>query len=208
MDIPRVYRKYLTITAIVWAVCLVLFAVAYMILLKPQTKRKQHFDRKIAEKKQLYESAKLAAKQETVEQLNLQIDRLQERLNDFVTDFEESVHLTFNMGQIANEEKVAKLGVRPKEKSGSATKSVADSNAVDESCIEVSFEAGFSQFAEFVNNLERHRPVFLVHEFKIARSNHNKSAYYVTLDVRALVRKLQETETANSSSIERHSVKK
>lgn len=208
MGIPRVYRKYLTITAIAWAVCLVLFAAAYTILLKPQTKRKQHFDKKITEKKQLHESAQLAAKSETKNRLDQQIDSLQERLRDFVTDFEDSVHLTFNMGQIANEGKVAKLGVRPKEKSGSATKSVADSNAVDESCIEVSFEAGFSQFAGFVNNLERHRPVFFVHEFKIARSNQNKSAYLVTLDVRALVRKLQETETANASSTERYSVKK
>ena len=84
----------------------------------------------------------------------------------------------------------------------------SDSNSIDESCIDISFVSGFNQFAAFVNNLERHRPVFFVHTFKITRSNQDKSVYQVTLDVRALVRKQQETETASLSPAQLYSVKK
>jgi hypothetical protein len=85
---------------------------------------------------------------------------------------------------------------------------VADANTVDETNIDISFVSGFNQFAAFVNNLERHRPVFFVHAFKIARSNQDKSVYTVTLDVRALVRRPRETEIASTSSTRLYSVKK
>jgi hypothetical protein len=208
MNIIKAYKKYLTITAIAWAVCLVLFIVAYLILLKPQTTKKRWFERRVAERKQLYESAQRAAQEQTRIQLNEQIERLRERLGDFVTDFEDSADLTFNIGQIANKGKVTSFSVRSKEKPGSSTKPAPDSNTVDESYIDVRFVSGFRQFAAFINNLERHRPVFFVHEFKITHSNQNKSAYQVTLDVRALVRKQQETETAKVSSTQLYSVKK
>ncbi len=208
MNIIKAYKKYLTITAIAWAVCLVLFIAAYLILLKPQTTKRRRFERTLAEKKQVYESARRATQEQTKIRLNEQIERLRERLGDFVTDFDNSADLTFNIGQIANEGKVTSFSVKSKKKPGASTTPAPDSNTVDESCIAVKFVSGFNQFAAFVNNLERHRPVFFVHEFKITRHNQNKSAYQVTMDVRALVRKQQETETANVSSTQLYSVKK
>ncbi len=85
---------------------------------------------------------------------------------------------------------------------------MSDSNSIEESNIDISFVSGFNQFASFVNSLERHKPVILVHEFELARSHQNKTAYQVTLDVRALVRKQQETETAKLSSAHLYSAKK
>jgi hypothetical protein len=204
----KAYKKHLTITAIAWAASLVVLIAAYLILLKPQTTKKRWFERKLAEKKQLYESAQRAAQEQTRIRLNEQIERLRERLGDFVTDFDDSADLTFNRGQIANKGKVTSFSVRSREKPGSSTTPGPDSKTVDESRIDVTFVSGFRQFATFVNNLERHRPVFFVHEFRIARHNQNKSAYQVTLDVRALIRKQQETETASVSTTGLYSVKK
>lgn len=204
----KVYRKHLTITAIAWTVCLVLFIAAYLILLRPQTTKKRWFKRTLAEKKQLYESAQQASQEQTSIRLNEQIERLRERLGDFVTDFEDSADLTFNIGQIANKVKVASFSVRSKEKPGSSTTPGPDSKTVDESHIDVRFVSGFRQFAAFVNNLERHRPIFFVHEFKITRSSQNRSAYQVTLDVRALVRKRPEAETAKVPSTQLYGVMK
>ena len=93
-------------------------------------------------------------------------------------------------------------------KAKSSTKSPSDANSINESPINISFVSGFNQFASFVNSLERHRPVILVHEFKLDRSNQDKSAYQITLDVRALVRKQQETEIAELSSAQLYSVKR
>ena len=208
MDIIKTYRTYLTITAMAWAGCLVLFVAAYLILLAPQKNREKYYDRALTEKKQVYESAQRAAQEQTKIALDKEIERLRERLKDFVVDFEDSADLTFAIGQIAMERKVAALSIGSGNKRAASTTPVADANTVDETNIDISFISEFNQFAAFVNNLERHRPVFFVHAFKIARSNQDKSLYTVTLDVRALVRRPKETETASISSTRLYSVKK
>lgn len=208
MNILKTYRNYFTITAIAWAVCFVCFVAAYMILLKPQTNRKRHFDRTLNEKQQVLESAQRATQEQTKIELDKEIERLRERLKDFVVDFEDSADLTFAIGQIAAERKVAALSIGSGKKRAAATTPIADANSVNESYIDISFISGFNQFVAFVNNLERHRPVFFVHQFKIDRSNQDRSVYTVTLNVRALVRRPRETETASISSARFYSVKK
>lgn len=203
-----VYRKYLTIMAIVWAGCLLAFVAAYMVLLKPQADRRRHLDKKLVEKKQERHAAERAAQEETKAQLSAQISELREKLDAFVIDFENAGDLKFDITQIAREKEVAALSVSSGKKAKTSGKEVADSNSIEENPIDVSFISGFSQFASFVNSLERHKPVILVHQFKLGRSNKNESAYHVTLDVRALVRKPQEAEIAKLSSSRLYSVKK
>ena len=203
-----VYKKYLTITAIAWAVCLVLFVAAYMILLKPQIDSKRHLGKKLTERKLEYEAAHKAAEEQTRIELNEQIAQLRERLNDFVIDFENAGDLKFDITQIAREKEVASLSVGSGKKAKTSSKPASDANSIDESHIDISFISGFNQFASFVNSLERHRPVILVHEFKLDRSNQDKSAYQITLDVRALVKKQPETEIAGLSSTQLYSAKK
>ncbi|MHC4230135.1 MAG: hypothetical protein ACYSW0_22085 [Planctomycetota bacterium] len=208
MALIKIYKKYLTITAIAWAVCLVLFVAAYLILLTPQTNHKKSLDRTLVEKEQLYEFAQLAAQGQTQIRLNEQIERLRERVKDFVVDAEDAVNLTFDIGRIANEKKVTSFSVEPKEKPAALAMPVPDSNCVEESYIEISFTAGFNQFAAFVNALERHRPVLFVHKFVIARSKKDDSVYKATLAVRALVMKQQDTETADIPSEQVYSANK
>jgi len=208
MALIKIYKKYLMITAIAWAVCLVLFVAAYLILLRPQTNHKKSLDRTLAEKEQLYEFAQLAAQEQTQIRLNEQIERLRERVKDFVVDAEDAVNLTFDIGRIANEKKVTSFSVEPKDKPAALATPVPDSNCVEESYIEISFIAGFNQFAAFVNALERHRPVLFVHEFVIARSKKDDSVYKATLAVRALVMKQQDTETADIPSEQAYSANK
>lgn len=203
-----VYKKYLTIAAITWAACLLAFVAAYMVLLKPQADRKRHLDKKLVEKKQELEEAEKAAEEETRAELKAQIAQLRGKLDAFVVDYENAADLKFDITQIAREKEVASLSVSSGKKDTTTGKPVADSNSIEENPIDISFVSGFNQFASFVNSLERHKPVILVHQFALGRSNKNKSAYQVTLDVRALVRKQQETETAKLSSTELYSVKK
>lgn len=208
MAFIKIYKKYLTITAIAWAVCLVLFVGAYLVLLSPQTNRRKSLDRTLVEKEQLYEFAQLAAQEQTQIRLNEQIERLRERVKDFVVDAEDAVNLTFDIGQIANEKKVTSFSVEPKEKPAASATPVSDSKCLEESYIDVSFISGFNQFAAFVNALERHRPVLFVHEFAIGRSKKDNSAYKATLSVRALVRKQQDIETVNKPTEQVYSANK
>ena len=194
----EIHKKYLTKAAIVWAACLVLLLLAYIMVLRPQHLNEKRLDRTLAEKKRLYESAQRATQEATRAQLNEQIKQLRDRLHDFVIGFEDSANLTFDIGQIASDKKVTAFSVKGKE--NRTALAVPDCNAISENHMNVSFVSGFYQFATFVNALERHKPVLFVNEFTIVRSNQNDAAYEVTLDVAAFVKKPRERETADKAS--------
>jgi hypothetical protein len=202
----KIYRKYLIGAALIWAACLVLFLLVYMLVLGPQRSSKKRLESEIAKKKQLHESALRAAKEETKIQLNEQIENLRDRLKYFVIDFEDSANLTFDIGQIASEKKVTSFNIKSKDDPKVST--VPDCNYICENHINISFIAGFNQFATFVNALERHQPVLFVNKFTIIRSNQDDSVYQANLDVAAFVRKQKGMETADKSSEQIYIAKK
>ncbi len=53
----KIYRKYLTTAALIWAACFMLFFFVYMLVLRPQRGSKKQVENKLTEKKQMYESA-------------------------------------------------------------------------------------------------------------------------------------------------------
>ena len=208
MSSLTVYKKYLTVTAIAWGGCLVLFVAVYIVLLKPQSNSKQHLEKKLSEKIKEHKDAEKAAEEQTGIKLKNQIAGLQERLGDFVTEFENAADLNFDITQIAREKELASLSVGSGKNTKVSIKDVADSNSIEEKNIDISFISGFNQFASFVNSLERNRPVIFVHEFKLTRANQIKTAYQVTLDVRALVKKQRESEIAKLNPVRPYGAKK
>ena len=193
----KIYRKYLTRAAIAWAACLVLFILVYILVLEPQKSSRKDLESTLTEKKQLYEFAQRATQEQTKIRLYKEIESLQDTLKVFVIDHEDSTNLTFNIGQIANKEKVSSLSIKSKKRRG--VLAIPDCNSISEDHIDISFIAGFNQFATVVNALERHQPVLFVNEFTISRSNKDDSTYQVTLDVAAFIKKQQEREIANQS---------
>jgi Tfp pilus assembly protein PilO len=199
-------RQRLMTAGLIWAACFVIFLLAYMLVLGPQKNYEKRIENKLAEKKQVYESALRAAQEETKIQLNEQTERLQSRLEDFVIDFEDSANLTFDISQIANEKKVASFSIKSKDSRGLLT--IPECKYICENHIVISFIGGFNQFAIFLNALERHRPVLFVDKFSITRSGQDDSVYQVSLNVAAFVKKQQsegllseDGKTADKSSI-------
>jgi Tfp pilus assembly protein PilO len=190
-----VYIQYLKIAGVVWAACFVILLLAYVLLLRPQKNSRKLIESRLTEKKQIYESAMRAAQKETRIQLNEQIGRLQNRLKDFVVDFEDSANLTFEISQIANEKKVASFSIKGKNNLVHSGEPVC--KYISENQIVISFIGGFNQFATFLNALERHRPVLLVDKFTVTRSGQDDSAFRANLNVAAFVRKQQEDKTTD-----------
>jgi len=193
----KIYRKYLTRTAIAWAACLALFVLAYILILGPQKSNRKSLESTLAEKKDLYEFAQKATKEETKNRLNEQIEGLINRLKGFVVNFEDSANLTFDIKRIANEEDVSSFSIKNNAKQGILE--IPDCNSICENHIDISFVAGFKPFATFVNALERNQPVLFVSEFEISRSTKGEPTYQVSLDVAAFVKKQQEREIADQS---------
>ena len=198
MTFIKIQKKYLITSGIIWVACFVIFLLAYVFIVRPQKISKRLLERKFNEKKQVYESAVRAAQKETKIQLNEQIESLQNRLKDFVVDFEDSANLTFDLSQIAEEKKIASFGSKVKNNHGLTT--TDDYKYIRENHINISFIGDFNQFATFLNALERHRPVIFVDKFTITRSGREDSGYQISMNVTFFVRKQQDSETANKST--------
>jgi len=165
MAFIKIYKKYLTIAALMWAACFILFSFTYIILLRPQKNSQKQVEDRLAKKKQMYESAVKATQEETKIRLNEQIEHLRNRLQDFVIDSEDSAHLTFDISQIAGGQKLASFSIKGKD--NSQVSAIPNCNRIFENHIDVSFTAWFHQFATFLNALERHRPVLFVDKFTV-----------------------------------------
>jgi Tfp pilus assembly protein PilO len=194
MSFIKTHRNYLMVAGAIWAASFVVFLLVYFFVLGPQEDYIKQTENKLTEKKQVVESAIRAAREEAKIQQNEQIERLRSRLKDFVIDFEDSANLTFDISQIANEEKVASFGIKTKDSRGLSA--IPGCSYICENHFEINFTGGFTQFAIFLNALERHRPVLFVDKFMITSSRLEGAEYQVGLNVTFLVEKPQEGKTA------------
>ena len=195
MNFIKIPKKYLIASGVIWAVYFVIFLLAYMFIVRPQKNSKRLVESRLAEKQQVYESALRAEQEETKIRLNEQIESLQNRLKDFVAEFEDSANLTFDLSQIAEEKKVASFSSKVKSNRG-ITRNKDEYKYIHENQINISFTGDWNQFATFLNSLERRRPVIFVDKFTIARVGQDESVFRVNLNVTAFVRKQQGDETA------------
>jgi hypothetical protein len=193
----RKHKKYLIASGIVWAVCLALFIVAYLLVIGPQNRQKKHIEGELEKYTQKYEFAQNAAQEETRNRLHAEIELLQDKVKNFVVDSKGAEDLTFDISQIASENKVRSFSVESEDVR--AAPGITDSNNISESHIKVSFTAGFNEFAGFLNSLERHRPVLFVSEFTLIRAKKDDLTYHVTMDVAAFVRRKQVTKVIDKS---------
>jgi Tfp pilus assembly protein PilO len=198
MDIPKALKKNLKISAVIWASCLVLFVLIYFLVLGPQSKTRERLESEYNEKQQDYEFAQNAAREETKNRLLEQIESLRNDLGVFATDIEDSAGLIFDISKIARDKNVGSLNVE-KAKEGRVSDADLAKN-ISESSINISFVAGFSEFAAFLNALERHQPVLFVNEFELVQSNQNNSVYQVDIGVAALIKKQQDDKATAKSA--------
>lgn len=190
MAFIKIYRRYLTTAALIWAACFTLLFFIYVLVLGPQKGNQKQVENKLTERKQMYESALKATQEETKIQLNGQIERLQDRLRDFVIDFEDSANLTFDISRIAGEKRLASFSIKSRD--NNELSAIPNCDQICENHIDISFTAGFRQFATFLNTLERHRPVLFVDRFTVI-SGRGDSDPQVNVNLVVFIRKRQES---------------
>ena len=188
-----IYQKNLIKMALIWSGCVVLLFVMHMMLLSPQKSLKKKLEKQLMAKEQLYNSAFRMSQDGIKTQLRNEIEELENELGNFVIEFEDSANLTFDISQIANEKKVGAFSIKTKEDRGGST--LPDCEQLNEDDIEIRFTANnFNQFATFLNELERHRPVIFVDKFKISRSEQkNDEGHKVSMSLSVFVKKRQDS---------------
>jgi len=163
----------------------------YISALVPQKKNIKNIEKQISEKKQIYDSAVQAAKQETKTRLNKQLEELQKKLGNFVINFEDTADLTFDISQIAGEKQVSDFSIKTKDKSD--VTAIPNCSQICESQFDISFTADFNKFANLLNAIERNWPVVFVDKFAISRSTQDDLEHPVTMNLTVFVKKKQET---------------
>ena len=185
-----IYKKHFKKIALVWLGYLMLPLLVYISALVPQKKNIKNIEKQISEKKQIYDSALRATKQETKTRLNKELEEFQKKLGNFVINFEDTADFTFDISQIAGEKKVGDFSIKTKDKNG--VTAVPNCSQICESQFDISFTADFNKFETLLNAIERNRPVVFVDKFAISRSKKDDLEHLVTMNLNVFVKKKQE----------------
>lgn len=184
-------KKLFTIVAFIWAGSLVLFVLAYIIVLSPQQKSRQEVETEFTQTKRKYDSVIEMSREETKARFKEELESLQNKLKDFAFDFEDSPNLTFDISQIANEKKVESFSIKTQEDRINSER--LGLKYLQENQVNINFAGNFNQFATFLNTLERNRPVVFVDNFRITRSPREELGHKVNMKLAVFVRKQQDS---------------
>jgi hypothetical protein len=183
------YRKYIITMGIVWGVSFVLFAIAYYLLIVPQLKSKTQLLKEATNKKVQFEMALNASIEENKKKLAAEVESLRGKLNDYVSEYEDFANQTFAISRIAGDKQVGAFTVKTSEMNKQQDDSAAKN--LQENRMEIAFTSDFLQFANFLNTLERHKPVVFVDRFKVQRDSQSGGANKVDMSLSFFVRKKQ-----------------
>jgi Tfp pilus assembly protein PilO len=167
--VQTVYKKYITTSIIIWAISFVLFMLAYVFVLSPQKDKLNALKQKLAQRDNDFERAVEADTGAMKARLDKQIADLQSKVGGFVVIGNDSSRLIVDIGQIANQLNVVGFSSKGNKNEQSAVLPTCKVLGID--YFYISFKSNFSQFARFVNTLERHKPVVFVDKFSIARTD-------------------------------------
>jgi Tfp pilus assembly protein PilO len=171
MTVQPIYKNYITKFALIWAACFAVFVLAYVLLLAPQSQRADEFKREHARIAKQFKLAEDAFTGAAKARYNQEIGKLHEKLDDFAIVETDSSKLLVDIGNIARKLSIAdlKIDVKNDQTQTPGTQSIGKTLAAN--YIYVSFKGSFLQFAKFLNQLERNKPIIFIDKFSITRSD-------------------------------------
>ena len=186
-----VNKKYLTIAASIWLAFFVLLFIFHLAVLVPQKNYIKKIEKQIEEKKRTFYLALEVGDYENKLKLDREIEQLRSELDTFVNTFQDLSNLTLNIRQIAGKEQLDSFSI--KTQGNYQGLAIPYCNYICESRISTSFLAEFNQFANFINSLERHKPVVFVDTFVIKRGNEQDPGNKAKVSLSVFVKKPQDT---------------
>jgi len=183
--VQSVYKKYITTAIIVWAGSFVLFMLVYVFVLSPQKQELNQIRQKLSQRDADFKRAVEAETGAAKARLDKELADLHSKVDSFVSVTGDSSKVLVDVGQIANELRVTDFSSKVNKNEQSKTLPTCKVLAVDS--IIVNFKGSFSQFARFINTLERHKPVIFADKFTISRSDKGNFANDINIVLAVLV---------------------
>ncbi len=176
----------MTTIAMVWTACGVVCLFIYLLVLSPQRQKMHSVNVKLEKKKENYREAVRISRPEHRKELEKELEALEQKVQDFAIDSENSANLTFAISEIAKANDLRSFSIRSSE--SDVVGGDKDDDTIKESHIAVSFTGSFQQFARFLNAMERNRPVLFVDNFSIEKGKEHEAGNRVNMDVVGFVR--------------------
>ena len=168
---------YLAGAASVMIVCFMVFFGIFA--LGPQRKTIRAIDGRIIEVEQAFVSSKTNGHNNDISALKKKLSSAQKNLSRYVVSFEQASDLTVDIGKIAKQAGVQ--DIHSTNRMQGSYGPINECRHIREGRIQIKFKSSFSQFAEFINSLERNKPVIFIDYFKIKRSDTNNSRHEVDM---------------------------
>lgn len=178
--------RYLKLTAFIWSCCILVFVLVFLFVLLPQNRKKIRTESEYRKVESSASEAFLAAQDQTKIRLKGHIEKLNERLGDFVIDPGSTSNLTYEISGISNEIGLNAFQFAPMSEN---IAELDECKYVSGQSYHVSFTSSFNKFAAFVNALERYRPFIFVDTFSITRSRQGGKEHDVQMQLAILVAK-------------------
>jgi len=165
-------------------------------VLVPQRKAIRVVDDRIGEIEQKLVSSKASVNYSDIIALNQKLTLAQESLVGYVITPEEAYDLTVDIGKMAKQAGVQ--GVHCTNRIQGAYGPINECKHICEGRVLIKCKSTFSQFAEFINLLERYKPVMFVDMFQIIRfENSNDGNHQVDIVVTFFVAQDSLTDIAD-----------
>ena len=186
-----VNKKYLKIIASIWVSSFVLLFLVYLLVLIPQKNGIKKLEKQIVEQKNIFTQALEVGDYKNKLKMKSEIKNVKDKLDEFVNSFDNLSDLTFDIRQIAGKERIDSFSI--KTQINNQNLEIPDCNYICQSRIDTTFMAGFNQFANFINSLERHKPVIFIDTFIIKSGTPQNSGNKAKVGLSVFVQKRQDT---------------
>ena len=177
-----IFNKKISLT---WLGLLLICGLLYALVLLPQNHRLEAVENQVNKKQRQYElnlrTGSFEARREALEKLVV----AQEQLDQYVIGQDAFSNLTLEIGRLATQNQLKLFSC--KEMTGQVFQEIPNCQSIGNHYLKVSFKAGFTQFATFLNQLERHRPVIMLDHFRILRSLQNPMENDISMSLVVLV---------------------
>lgn len=187
VGMSTVCKKCFRSVSLVWGVSVVIAILVNMLVVAPQKELKEQIAAQLAGKKKIYSDLLKLQQEKTRLRLNIQMAQWRDSLRDYVTSSQDLAGLTFDLGKIAKELKVASFTINPD--LARETLNPAEGQYISESRMNVNFKSSFNKFAKFLNAVERYQPVIFVNKFTISHWENDDSTNNITMDISVFTKK-------------------
>lgn len=191
--------RYPVMLAAVWIIFLIVSIVGYWQLYQPLQAERIEVQRQFSESSQQLEQARLAARQETKQQIQQRLEHSTQTIADFCVPSESVTNLVFQIGQIAND--LHLIDFSSKNQKNAYTSTLGTAKRMSEGWLIVEFFASFEQFARFINQLERNCPAVFVEKVQFRRGTAESKGHDIKLELSFLTSAQSSAEPAAAALI-------